>query len=170
MINKLERMIRAVITRGVLTATQIAKMQTISGQSQVGRDVAEVEHFEPYGFTSNPKPGAEPIFANLNGTDQTVAIVIADRRYRITSLAPGEVALYDDNGSSVELRSTGIVVNAVGNATVNASGDAIVDGARVLLGTATGLPTEKVITGTEAQATAAGLVAADHVYAKAVGP
>ena len=137
----LERMVRAIMTKGKVTATQSAKMQTVSADIQTGHEAQEIEHYEPYGFTSRPKAGSEAIVANLNGTDLSVAIIIADRRYRITSLAPGEVALYDDNGSSVELRSTGIVVNAVGNATVNASGDVIIEpdavAGRVLVGGST---------------------------------
>jgi len=163
--NSVERMIRNLVQRAVVRASQALDMQTISVQTQVGHDAPEIEHFEPYGFTSNPHPGAEAIVLNVGAADHAVAIVVSDRRYRITSLEPGEVCIYDDNGSYVELGSTGITVHSSGNVKVEAAGDVTVDGARILIDGATGLDTEHIVTGTSVAAGAAGLTVAVNAYA-----
>ena len=160
--SRLERLINSVVRRGVVVATQALKMQGVSVQFQVDHDAAEVEHFEPYGFTSRVSADgkAEAITLNVSGTDQTLCIMVSDRRYRLTSLDSGDVALYDDRDQSVVLGSSGITVNAVGDCEVNATGNVTVDGAKVLLGGATGVALEKVLTGS------AGLeVPATNVYA-----
>ena len=75
----------------------------------------KVEHFEPYGFTSGVKPGSEAVVISLGGDrDHTVAIVIADRRYRF-KVKEGEVAIHDDIGQSVHLSRSGIKVDGGGN-------------------------------------------------------
>ncbi|MFV2291099.1 baseplate assembly protein, partial [Escherichia coli] len=43
-----------------------------------------------------------------------VVVVVADRRYRLKGLRRGEVALYDDQGQSVVLTRSGLVVNGGG--------------------------------------------------------
>jgi phage gp45-like len=96
-----------------------------------------VEHFEAFGFTSNPKPGAEVVCAFIEGDrSHGVVLVAADRRYRIKNLLPGEVAIYDDHGAFIKLTQTGIVINGgsypisiSGAATVTVTGgDVIADG------------------------------------------
>lgn len=72
-----------------------------------------VEHFEPYGFTSHPRAGAEAAVLFLGGNrDHGIAVVVADRRYRIRGLESGEVAIHDDQGQSIVLKRDGIVVTA----------------------------------------------------------
>jgi phage baseplate assembly protein V len=64
-----------------------------------------VERFQDYGLTSRPLPGAEAICLALGGnTGHSVVIKVDDRRYRLTSLAEGEVALYDDQGQVIHLK------------------------------------------------------------------
>ena len=64
-----------------------------------------VERWQDYGFTSHPLPGAEAIVLGLGGnTDHGAVIKVDDRRYRLRSLAQGEVALYDDQGQVVHLK------------------------------------------------------------------
>lgn len=63
-----------------------------------------VERFQNYGLTSHPHPGAEAAVIFL-GADRGhgVAIAVDDRRYRLVSLQPGEVALYTDEGDVIHL-------------------------------------------------------------------
>ncbi|MBG3877496.1 phage baseplate assembly protein V [Desulfovibrio oxamicus] len=63
-----------------------------------------VERFQNYGFTAHPMPGAEGI-AVFVGADRAHGVVIAvdDRRFRLTSLEPGEVAIYTDEGDTIHL-------------------------------------------------------------------
>ena len=64
-----------------------------------------VEHFQEYGFTSNPKPGAEVITVSVGGDrGHSVVLVCHDKRYRMPGLASGEVAMYTDEESYVALK------------------------------------------------------------------
>ncbi len=80
------------------------KMQTLQ-LSLLHNEVKQgVEHFESYGFTSHPLPGAEAITLFLNGDrSHGVTVVVADRRYRLQGLIAGEMAIHDDQGQKVHL-------------------------------------------------------------------
>ena len=79
------------ITRGVLMAKNAArKMRTVQVQLFADDLRDDVEHFEPYGFTSEAKTGAEVLAASLAGDrEHTIAFCITDRRYRPTGLKIG---------------------------------------------------------------------------------
>lgn len=109
--------------RAVVVFAKPTKMQGLQVMTDQPRDVPE--HFEPYGFTSNPNPGAEAIVINLgDGEDHQIAIVVGDRRFRLQTLLTGEVALYDDQGQSVALmKGARVVVTTAG--TVELAGAAL---------------------------------------------
>jgi len=71
-----------------------------------------VEHMQNYGFTSHPKGGDVAVAFIGGNREQGIALVVDDRRYRI-SLEPGEVAIYDDQGNKIELLREMIKVTAV---------------------------------------------------------
>lgn len=104
----LKRAIGNMAARGVvILANSASKMQTLQLQLLHDELKQNIEHFEPYGFTSNPKAGAEAVTLFFSGDrSHGVAIVVADRRYRLNILAPGEVALHDDQGQKVHLMRT----------------------------------------------------------------
>lgn len=121
MLRPLYRRIRLAIRRGVLTGSNSStKMQTV--QVQVTPDLTlEMEHFEPYGFTSNPHDGAEPIVGNIEGKSHPVTLLISDRRFRVQSLKKGEVAIHDDQGQIVHFKQGGhIQVTANTQLTISA--------------------------------------------------
>lgn len=102
--------------RGVVTRGTIAKAAS-DGPCQAAQvridadDVADdVEVFEPYGLTARALPGAETIQVAVGG-DQAhlVTLCVADRRYRLTGLSGGEVALYNDSGASVVIKADGSI-------------------------------------------------------------
>lgn len=104
------------VARAVLTSLDTAKKCQAAGLKLIaGEQKENLEHLELYGFTSAAKAGAEAV-ALFPGGDRShgVVIVVADRRYRLKGLKAGEVALYDDQGQSVTLTRTGIVVNGAG--------------------------------------------------------
>lgn len=75
-----------------------------------------VERFAGYGFTSVPHPGAEALVAFVGGLrSHGVVIQVEDRRYRLTGLEAGEVAIFDDLGQAVHLKRTGIEVRTTGD-------------------------------------------------------
>lgn len=81
-----------------------AQLSVLAGELQ-----DDAEHVQPYGFASAPHVGAEGFGAYIGGgTTHAVLLVVDDRRYRITSLQPGEVSLFDDLGQRVTLTRTGI--------------------------------------------------------------
>ena len=104
--------LESVVQRAVLLLTKNNNgMQTV----QVGRVAADapteddVELWEPYGFTSRPKKGAEALVIHL-GADEEVPVVlaVADRRYRLKGLAEGSVAIYNNAGHAVVLTASGV--------------------------------------------------------------
>lgn len=104
------------LARGtVVLANAASKMQTLQVKLLSGEVKDGVEHFEGYGLTAKPHPGAECI-ALFFGGDRShgVVIAVADRRYRLIGLAEGEVALHDDLGHKVHLTRAGIVINGAG--------------------------------------------------------
>lgn len=107
--------VRLMVMRVVLALVSDGKkLQTVQVQGVADLD-REPEHFQHYGFTSVPLPGAEGIGLSLGGsTNHMVVINVDDRRYRMKGLAGGEVALYDDQDMSVHLTRDGIVIKGGG--------------------------------------------------------
>ncbi len=103
------RRISNMLARGSVSLVDSGKkMQTLQVHLLAGEVKDGVEHFEPFGFTSCPMPGAEPIAAFMGGDrSHGVVLVVADRRYRITGLQGGEAALHDAFGNKVHLHLDG---------------------------------------------------------------
>lgn len=82
-----------------------SKMQTLQVRLLAGEVKDGIEHFEPYGYTANPHPGAEGVAAFFGGDrSHGVVLCIADRRFRLKGLKPGEVALYTDEGDCLHFK------------------------------------------------------------------
>lgn len=119
MIEELSRRVRHLVSRGVVVAAKAStKMQGIASRI-AGVDLPNAEHFEPYGFTSRAGAGAEAIVLHVGGDEEhPVVICVADRRYRLTGLESGEVAIHDDQGQKVVLERSRIVIQAKAGQTV----------------------------------------------------
>lgn len=117
MLAPIKRRVQLILSRGVgRLSNSGTELQELQVELLSGEVLDGVEHFEPYGYTSNPHAGFEPIAASMAGKrSHTVCIVAADRRYRLKGLANGEVALYDDIGHQVHLTRTGIVIRGAGH-------------------------------------------------------
>ena len=123
------------LARGVVSAADGGKKMRVVQVRLLADEVRDdLEHVEPYGFTSEPKDDEQPeAFALFFGGDRSHGIVfcVADRRFRLKNLKPGEVALYDDLGQKIYLTRDGIVIETPGeltatvakNATVTVGGD-----------------------------------------------
>lgn len=109
------RRLRLLVSRGVLTLVDDAlQMQSVQ-VTLLGEQPAWAERFQNYGFSGHPHGGAEAIVAAVGGARaHLVALAVDDRRYRINSLKPGEVTLYDDLGQRVHLTRDGIVIDGAG--------------------------------------------------------
>lgn len=115
-LRRIERAMENLLARAVVTGLNTAsKCQMLQVELMPGEPKGNVEHLEPYGFTSAPKNGAEG-FALFPDGDRShgVILMVSDRRYRIKGLKVGEVALYDDQGQSFIITRDGIVVDCAG--------------------------------------------------------
>lgn len=110
-LNRLGARVRNMVGRAVLgLVNDAARLQSVQVQILSDQVRDNAEHFQHYGFTSVPHPGAEGLALAVGGSSgHTVVINIDDRRYRLKALADGEVALYDDQGQYVKLGRNGQV-------------------------------------------------------------
>ena len=115
-LDAINRAISNVLARAVLRGIDTAsKCQMVEISMPGGEGKNDIEHLEPYGFTSAPLTGAEAFAAYFDGDrSHGVVLVVADRRYRLKGLEGGEVAIYDDEAKSVTLTRTGIVIDGGG--------------------------------------------------------
>lgn len=102
----LVRRIKLLVTRAVVKLVDPAQMmQSLQIEALAGEVLDNVEHFEPYGYTSHPLNGAEVLLFSVGGRRaHAIAGIVADRRYRLKNLAAGEVAIYTDEGDSIVLK------------------------------------------------------------------
>lgn len=117
MMSAIAARVRGMVSRAVVNLVNDGlKMQGIQITRLDGQTADDVEHFQNYGYTSVPLPGAEGVALEVGGSaGHVVVICIDDRRYRLIGLAPGEAALYDDLGHRVHLTRAGIVINGAGH-------------------------------------------------------
>lgn len=116
MLAPLRRRVRLMVARAVVSLVndggglQLLQVKLLAGEV---RD--DVERLQNYGFTSVPLPGAEAVMVCVSGDrDHGLVVAVDDRRCRFKGLAPGEAAIYDDQGQSVHLTRDGIVVTGGG--------------------------------------------------------
>ncbi|WP_431276283.1 phage baseplate assembly protein V [Variovorax ureilyticus] len=115
-IEKLWRRMLLVVGRGRITTGNDAGMVQTQ-QVQIGeletRD--NTKRVAEYGFTSMPLPGCHAVVIFVGG-DRSNGVIIGtnDQNARMKNLQPGEVAIYDDQGQSVYITRSGIVINGGG--------------------------------------------------------
>lgn len=92
--------------RGVVGRVDSAgPVQLVSLSGLAGEDLRDQEQFQEYGYTSNPPSGTMGVLVPLGGkTSHSIIIATEHGQYRLTSLKPGEVALYTDEGSKIVLK------------------------------------------------------------------
>jgi phage baseplate assembly protein V len=97
---------RNILARGLVAlGNSASKLQSLQLRLLAGEVKDSVEHLEPYGFTACPKEGAEALAGFIGGDrSHAVVIVVADRRFRLQGLKPGEVALYTDEGDCIHFK------------------------------------------------------------------
>lgn len=136
-------LLRNMVSRATVAMTNAAaKMQALQLRLYAGEVRDAVEHFENYGITVRPLNGAEAVVLSVGGDrSSSVAICVADRRYRPTDLAPGEVCIYTHegdritlrNGRKIEVETLTLVANAENSTTINSpsmslNGDVAISG------------------------------------------
>lgn len=105
--QRVQLMIGRAVVNLVNDATRLQGLQVSLLADEVRGDV---ERFQQYGFTSVPHPGAEAVAVSVAGSrDHVLVLAVDDRRYRLTGLADGEVALYTDEGDRIVIRRGGTI-------------------------------------------------------------
>lgn len=104
--------VRLAIGRAVVNlVNDAAKLQAVQVTLRADEVRDNAEHFQHYGFTSVPLPGAEGLGLAVGGsTDHLVVINVDDRRYRKKGLLPGQVALYTKWGDYILLKENEIEI------------------------------------------------------------
>jgi phage baseplate assembly protein V len=146
LLRPLQRRVQLMVGRCAINLVNDAlKMQAVQISLYTDETRDGVERLQNYGFTSNPQTGAEGVALAVGGTrNHMVVIAVDDRRYRLTGLASGEVAIYDDIGSKVVLKRGGIIqVTApvkvdIVSPLVAMSGNATIAGTLAVTGALTG--------------------------------
>lgn len=117
LLHAMARRIRMLLARSVVTLVNDALMVQGLQVTVLDGEVAQVQRFQEYGFTSVPLAGAEAILAAIAGArSHLVAIAVDDGRYRLKNLQDGEVALYTDEGDVIHFKRGRIMDVIAGNA------------------------------------------------------
>lgn len=106
LISPLRRGLAHIVARAVVTlVNDAAKMQTLQIGILKDEGMDGVEHWQGYGLTVVPHPGAEALVLAAGGhRAHSVVISCADRRYRLVGLETGEVAIYTDEKDKIHLK------------------------------------------------------------------
>lgn len=105
-LRSLQRRMATLIGRAVLLAVNAGTgLQSVQVRILADEVMDGVEHMEPYGFTSNPLPGAEGVVLNVAGQrGACVGLNFGNRGLRVTGLKSGEVCIYTDEGDRITLK------------------------------------------------------------------
>lgn len=125
LLRPLKVRIAGMVTRGLLKLVtesdqfELLQVRIYGGDDESPQD--NVEHFQPFGFSSKAAPGAIPLLLTLGGSRaHTVAVCVADPRYRPRDLAEGEAALYSRWGDEVRVKQGSV---GIASASVDISGN-----------------------------------------------
>lgn len=145
MMSGLEGRVRGMVARAIVRLVDDARraqemqLELLAGESQDA-----VERFQNYGFTCVPHAGAEALVVFAGGLrSHGVVLAVEDRRYRLTGLDDGEVALFDDLGNVIKLGRERIDITAVTELRVEAP-KVLVQSNNVRLGEDGGQPVARV--------------------------
>jgi phage baseplate assembly protein V len=143
-LQPLRRRVLLMIGRGIIRLVNDAHgMQRIQMDGLAGEVLDDVERMQEYGFTSVPLNGAVAVFVALAGERaNSLVIAVDDRRYRLSGLNAGEVALYDDLGQSVHLKRNGISLFSGENIILKTDGVLRLEGDQVEIHGVTSLQTD----------------------------
>ena len=145
MLSGLEGRVRGMVARAIVRLVDdAARAQELQLELLADESQDAVERFQNYGLTSVPHRGAEALVVFAGGLrSHGVVLAVEDRRYRLTGLAEGEVALFDDLGNVVKLGRQRISITAVTELRVDAP-KVVVQSNNVRLGEDGGQPVARI--------------------------
>lgn len=123
LLRPLRRGLAHLVSRAVVTlVNDAAKMQALQVSLLADETLDGVEHWQPYGFTAHPLPGAEALVLAVGGhRAHSVVVSCGDRRFRLTGLEAGEVAIYTDEQDKIHLRRGRVIEFETGTLNVKAT-------------------------------------------------
>lgn len=105
------------IERGTVTISKNDdELRELQVEHQSGEVHQDVEHMEPYGFSSEPytdKKADAITFYTDESHELGFVMCVADRRFRVKSLKTGEVVIYDDKKRHIYLKRDCIDIDGV---------------------------------------------------------
>ena len=140
MTQSLAHRIAMLFGRGVVHGVDdTSARQTLQVEMLKDEVLDNVERMQNYGFTSHPTGGDVAVGFISGAREQGIILVVDDRRYRITTLQPGEVVMYDDLGNRVELLREMVKITAVQHLeavapTAHFVADVVIDGSLTVNG------------------------------------
>ncbi len=98
--------------RGVLVKVNAAaKVMLVQGEGFKSEGIQAAEYFQHYGLTSNPPAGTMFVCLPVGGkTAHSIVIATEHGEFRLKNLAPGEMAIYDDQGQKVHIKRDRILI------------------------------------------------------------
>lgn len=122
MMSGLEGRVRGMVARAIVRLVDDARQaQEVQIELLADESQDAVERFQNYGLTSVPHAGAEALVVFAGGLrSHGVVLAVEDRRYRLTGLQDGEVALFDDLGNVIKLGRDMIRMTAVTKVMIDA--------------------------------------------------
>lgn len=129
--DRLLLMVGRAVIKAVNNSPNVQELQLAA---LAGESIDKVQNFQQFGFVSNPPIGSEGIMVAL-GSNRENCVVIAteNRKVRFKNTAPGESAIYTDDGTHIHLKKAGQVeIKTATKVTIDAplsqfTGDVIVD-------------------------------------------
>ena len=123
------------IVRGTVTQSSDQNMREVQVNLQADEVRDGIEHFEPYGFSSEPfidgNTDALTVFFD-DSREHGAVICVADRRYRIKALEKGEVVIYDDKKRKIHFKRDGILIDGADSpVTVTTSANVVINASQV---------------------------------------
>lgn len=101
--NQVVNSVARVVVNVVNNAPAMQRLQVTAEET-----IEDVEHFQPYGFSSVPGTGAEAVIVCGGGDrGKAIAVVVTEQDARPSGQADGEVALFHRDGARIEFKANG---------------------------------------------------------------
>lgn len=161
MLSPLRVRVANMVSRAIVTLVDDSQQMQIVQLGILGDETrAGLERFQNYGFTGVPMDDgkAEAAVVFVGGRrDHGLVIAVDDRRYRLTGLQKGEVAVYNKFGAKVLLKADGSIEVNGGTTPVAKEGSSTTGHTHTLTGTAGPYPLSgSALTSTDSIASGAG--------------